>query len=50
MVQEGGSEIRSIFTDGRAPGCYELAEAYKKQTMNSKAKGQFTMELLMDLA
>jgi len=31
-------------------GCYELAEAYEKEAMDSKAKKQFILELPMDLA
>jgi hypothetical protein len=33
----------------RISGCYELAEAYRKQSMNSKAKAQ-SIRRLLDLA
>jgi len=40
----------AISHNQRTSGCYELAEAYKKQSMNSKAKAQSIRKLLMDLA
>jgi len=40
----------AISHDQRTSGWYELAEAYKKQSMNSKAKAQSIRKLLVDLA
>jgi hypothetical protein len=39
----------AISHNRRRSGCYELAEAYKNQSMNSKAKAQSIRKLLMDL-
>jgi len=40
----------AISQNQRTSGCYESAEAYKKQAMNSKAYAQSIRKLLMDLA
>ena len=40
----------AISHNQRTSGWYELAEAYKKQAMNSKAKAQSIRKLLIDLA
>ena len=40
----------AISHNQRTSGCYELAEAYKKQAMNSKACAQSIRKLLMGLA
>jgi len=36
----------AISRDQRVSGCYELAEAYRKQSMNWKAKAQSIRKLL----
>jgi hypothetical protein len=48
---EHRSEILMAISHNQwASGRYELAEAYKKQAMNSKAYAQSIRKLLMDLA
>jgi hypothetical protein len=42
--------LMAISHNQRTSGRYELAEAYKKQAMNSKAYAQSIRKLLMDLA
>jgi len=42
--------LTAISHDRRISGRYELAEAYRKQCMDSKAKAQSIRKLLVDLA
>jgi hypothetical protein len=44
---EHRAEILTAISHGqRISGCYELAEAYRKQSINSKAKAQSIRKLL----
>jgi hypothetical protein len=49
-VNHRAEVLIAISDNQRAPGCYELGEAYRKEAMKLKAHAQPIWKLLMSLA